>query len=237
MSSAKHVLCSSCVLTLLVGSAHARVTDLDFSFQGTVSAVDLYNGTGDPFDSRNYTFVRNESFLVEGGPELLDFEASAMGGDFFPNGDLLIGSRSDVSISMIGSLASDGSLSLISTQDSEVAFNGAYPGDATAGTNVNFTFTLASAAEFTLIGSSGGGVDFGGASGTLVDVDGNSIAGFSSPFNANVNLSGTLEPGTYRFFSLTSTVASASFEFTVTPSPASLALLGASGVLMGRRRR
>ncbi|GEM_PF-3930133 len=225
----------SLMIAAAAGSARAQVSDVSFSFRGDLAVTRIYDGLGDPNDDSSYTVIGDESFLIEGGTELLPFDMTAIGGDFSEPGRPFLGRDASVEIEMSGSLSAGGELALLSSQRSRVGFDGYFPA-STATFSVDVFFSVDRTSDFTFSGSAGGSVDFGGADGALFDADDNLIFAWGSFGPPTGDVAGVLESGSYRL-STTGSIGSLAYDFNVAPSPGPAALFVLAAGVVARRRR
>jgi len=203
------------VVSGLAMPASAQVSDVSLRFEADLPDIVDVN-TGDS--------LGNESFLDQGGIELLPYSRSGEGGF----NDIV------ASASMTAELAADGSFTgsgVNSVTDPYITPSGAF-----SSTTLEFTVSGSVIYEFEYIGFFDN--DGGWYSAVLTGLSGSVFA--SSPVFPGENeemFSGVLPAGEYKLVTFGISRGDISYSFSFIPAPASGVLLGFAGVLGVRRRR
>lgn len=195
--------------------AMAQVSGVSVAFE--VDLPDIVDvNTGDS--------LGNESFLDQGGLELLPYSRSGEGGF----NDIVASASLTAELSAAGAFAGAGSNS---ATDPYIE-----PSDAFSRTTIDFTVSGSMSYEFAYNGFFDN--DGGWYSASLTGPGGTVFA--SSPLFPGDNdetFSGVLAAGEYQLVTYGSSRGNVSYSFSIVPAPMSGALLGFAGAFAARRRR
>ncbi len=211
-------------VALCTGFAHAGVTEMTIRYASDLEPLLMYDINMDS------TVIGDENFDVSGGAELLNFSASAAGGDVFQS--LPWGA---VSANASGGLTSGGFTHDVNLIGSAGGFFD-IPDSADAGVSSTITFTIDEAMEFALIVNSYFfNNDAGFSSFGLTNLDTNEQF-VEFPFFVGDVFTGMLEAGTYQLSAATN-YGGAGYSFNLVPAPSTIMMLGLGGVVVTRRSR
>lgn len=212
-----NIACSAAAFFLAgqVLPVSAQVSDVSLTFEAVLPDIIDVN-TGDS--------LGNESFLDQGGLELLPYSRSGEGGF----NDIV------AAASLTGELTPGGRFigqGVNSATDPYIT-----PSDAFSRTTIDFTVAGSMPFEFAYNGFFDN--DGGWYSASLTGPGGTVFA--SSPLFPGDNdemFKGVLGAGDYQLVTYGGSRGNISYSFSIIPAPASAALLGSAGVLAARRRR